>query len=92
MFSLPFEEYAPKQLRELLARSLDIDYFSFRLFDLWTERHYREDLLWQAHKWYRPFIVRNIPGFQAEWQEPPNIVEGFPETLWTYVEELALFA
>ncbi|OLN32335.1 glycosyltransferase [Desulfosporosinus metallidurans] len=76
-----FEESAPKRLRELLAHSLDIDYFSFRLFDLWTEKHYREDLLWQAHKWYRPFIVRNIPGFQAEWQETPQHCGRFPRNI-----------
>lgn len=73
-----FEEDGPKQLRELLGHASDIDYISFRLFDLWTENHYREDLYWQAHKWYRPFIVRNITGFQAEWQETPQHCGRFP--------------
>lgn len=73
-----FEEDGPKQLRELLNHSSDIDYLSFRLFDLWTETHYREDELWQAHKWYRPFIVRNISGFQAKWQETPQHCGRFP--------------
>lgn len=76
-----FEESAPKQLRELLAHSLDIDFFSFRLFDLWTENHYREDQLWQAHKWYRPFVVRNIPNFTAEWQETPQHCGRFPKNI-----------
>ena len=76
-----FEEDAPKQLRELLTHSLDADYFSFRLFDLWTETHYREDSLWQAHKWYRPFIVRNIPGFRGEWQETPQHCGRFPKNI-----------
>ncbi|HBV85550.1 MAG TPA: glycosyl transferase [Desulfosporosinus sp.] len=73
-----FEEDGPKQLRELLEYSSDIDYVSFRLFDLWTENYYREDSLWQAHKWYRPFIVRNIPDFQAKWQETPQHCGRFP--------------
>jgi Predicted glycosyltransferases len=76
-----FEEAAPKQLRKLLTNSLDTDYFSFRLYDLWSESHYREDLLWQAHKWYRPFIVRNIPDFQAEWQETPQHCGRFPKNI-----------
>lgn len=76
-----FEEDAPKQLRELLTHSLDTDYFSFRLYDLWTETHYREDSLWQAHKWYRPFIARNIPGFQGEWQETPQHCGRFPKNI-----------
>jgi len=76
-----YEEDGPKQLRELLNHSSDVDYLSFRLFDLWTETHYREDSLWQAHKWYRPFIVRNIPDFQAKWQETPQHCGRFPQNI-----------
>lgn len=76
-----FEQNAPKQLRELLAQSSNIDYYSFRLFDMWTETHYRDDLLWQAHKWYRPFIVRYIPKFRAEWQETPQHCGRFPKNV-----------
>jgi len=76
-----FEEDGPKQLRELLNHSSHVDYISFRLFDLWTENHYREDSLWQAHKWYRPFIVRNIPDFQAKWQETPQHCGRFPKNI-----------
>ena len=76
-----FEEEAPKQLRELLTHSLNIDYYSFRLFDMWTEAHYREDLLWQAHKYYRPFAVRYIPEFQTEWQETPQHCGRFPKNI-----------
>ncbi|EHQ87535.1 glycosyltransferase [Desulfosporosinus youngiae] len=76
-----FEDDGPKQLRELFTHASDIDYISFRLFDLWTERLYREDSYWQAHKWYRPFIVRNIPGFQAKWQETPQHCGRFPKNI-----------
>lgn len=76
-----FEDDAPKQLRDLLTRASDADYFSFRLYDLWTETHYREDSLWQAHKWYRPFILRNIPGFKAQWQETPQHCGRFPKNI-----------
>jgi len=76
-----FEEDGPQQLRDLLNHSLDVDHLSFRLFDLWTETHYREDQLWQAHKWYRPFIVRNIPDFQARWQETPQHCGRFPQNI-----------
>ncbi|MHB8076898.1 glycosyltransferase family protein [Desulfosporosinus fructosivorans] len=78
-----FEEEAPKQLRELLSLSSSskIDYLSFRLFDLWTETQYRDDQLWQAHKWYRPFIVRNIPGFQTQWHETPQHCGRFPQNI-----------
>ncbi len=76
-----FEEAAPKQLRELLTHSSTIDYYSFRLFDMWTETHFREDSLWQAHRWYRPFIVRNIPDFKAQWQETPQHCGRFPKNI-----------
>lgn len=76
-----FEEDAPYQLRELLTHSSNIDYFSFRLYDMWTETHYREDLLWQAHKWYRPLAVRNIPKFQDKWQETPQHCGRFPKNI-----------
>lgn len=76
-----FEEDGPTQLCQLLNHSSDVDCICFRLFDLWTEDHYREDPLWQAHKWFRPFIVRNIPGFRAEWQETPQHCGRFPENI-----------
>ncbi len=76
-----FEDDGPKQIRKLLNQSSDVDYISFRLFDLWTENHFRDDLLWQAHKLYRPFIVRNIPHFQAKWQETPQHCGRFPENI-----------
>lgn len=76
-----FEDNASKKLRELLSCSANFDYLSFRLFDLWTETQYRDDPLWQAHKWYRPFIVRNIPDFQAQWQETPQHCGRFPKNI-----------
>lgn len=76
-----FEEDAPKQIRDLLTHSSTIDYYSFRLFDMWTETHYREDQLWQAHKWYRPFAIRYIPEFQAKWQETPQHCGRFPKNI-----------
>ena len=76
-----FEENVSEKLQELLSHSSQVDYLSFRLFDMWTETQYRDDPLWQAHKWYRPFIVRNIPGFQAQWQETPQHCGRFPKNI-----------
>lgn len=76
-----FEENSSEKLRELLSNSSQVDYLSFRLFDLWSETQYRDDPLWQAHKWYRPFIVRNIPDFQAQWQETPQHCGRFPKNI-----------
>ena len=43
------------------------DVFYFKLYDLWDENHYREDGYWQAHKSYRPFLVRYRPDISHEW-------------------------
>ena len=45
------------------------DYYCFRLYDMWDESHYREDDYWQAHKIYRPFIIRYQPNFNYAWNE-----------------------
>lgn len=66
-----FEDAAINALRELATRP-DVDYYAFRLYDMWTETHYREDSYWCAHNWYRPFMVRYLPGFNYLWQETPQ--------------------
>lgn len=52
-----FEEDFRTGVRELMEdRSNSV--WLFRLYDFWDEEHYREDGLWQAHKIYRPFMLR----------------------------------
>ncbi|AEF93769.1 glycosyl transferase family protein [Desulfotomaculum nigrificans CO-1-SRB] len=65
-----FEVNAPRILK-ILAQNKDIYYYSFRLYDMWSETHYREDDYWCAHKRYRPFMVRYVPGFHYLWNETP---------------------
>ncbi|MDR1663887.1 MAG: glycosyltransferase family 2 protein [Clostridiales bacterium] len=43
--------------------------YSFRLYDFWDEAHYREDALWQAHQFYRPFLLRYAKGFPYEFKK-----------------------
>lgn len=72
-----FEERAPDALKELAQRT-DVYYYAFRLYDMWDEQFYREDTYWSAHKWYRPFMVRYIPGFAYTWKETPLHCGRFP--------------
>ncbi len=72
-----FEEKAPDILRSL-ARQPDVYHYSFRLYDMWDENHYREDLYWNAHKYYRPFMVRYVRGFDYVWKETPLHCGRFP--------------
>lgn len=76
-----FEDKAVKELPRLLAQTQGYDYFSFRLYDMWHVDYYREDEYWQAHKVYRPLIVRKIPGFKEQWRETPQHCGRFPSNI-----------
>ncbi|MEW6696900.1 MAG: glycosyltransferase [Bacillota bacterium] len=65
-----FEDNAAEVLK-MLAKQKDLYWYAFRLFDMWTETHYREDPYWCAHKTFRPFMVRYVPGFDCRWRETP---------------------
>lgn len=54
------------------------DYVAFRLYDFWTPTHYREDEHWQAHKTYRPFLVRYQANYHYQWQDAPLHSGRFP--------------
>jgi len=72
-----FEDRAPGVLRSLAKRQ-GIYYYAFRLYDMWDEGYYREDDFWNAHKYYRPFMVRYVPGFNYKWKETPQHCGRFP--------------
>lgn len=52
-----FEEAFRDGVKDLIGDRTNSVYL-FRLYDFWDEAHYREDHLWQAHKTYRPFMLR----------------------------------
>jgi glycosyltransferase involved in cell wall biosynthesis len=56
----------------------------FRLYDMWSETHYREDGYWCAHKKYRPFLVRFKKGGNYIWNEIPQHCGRFPVTVNDY--------
>lgn len=64
---------------QLLGETEDAIYF--RLFDMWSDTHYREDQYWQAHAYYRPFLVRYRPEWTYEWKETPQHCGRFPLTI-----------
>ncbi|RKO65542.1 glycosyltransferase [Desulfofundulus salinus] len=75
-----FEERAVKELRSL-AVNPEIEVYYFRLYDMWDEDHYREDEYWKAHHYYRPFMVRYVPGFPYQWRETPQHCGRFPHNI-----------
>jgi hypothetical protein len=64
-------------VQNLMNRS-DIDFYFFRLYDMWNETHYREDKYWNAHSIYRPFLMRYQPHFNYVWNETPQHCGRFP--------------
>ncbi|GAA3408500.1 glycosyltransferase [Paenibacillus hodogayensis] len=60
------------------------DAIYFRLYDMWSETHYREDVYWKAHQMYRPFLIRYKPGLAYEWKETPQHCGRFPLTIGTF--------
>jgi glycosyltransferase involved in cell wall biosynthesis len=61
-----------------LINNRDCDIYCFRLYDMWDETHYREDDHWNAHKSYRPFLLRYQPDFHYTWKETPQHCGRFP--------------
>ncbi|MFZ5595901.1 MAG: glycosyltransferase family 2 protein [Bacillota bacterium] len=75
-----FEDKAVREI-PLLASNPEVEAYYFRLYDMWSETHYREDRFWQAHLLYRPFMVRHIPGFTCLWRETPQHCGRFPANI-----------
>jgi len=64
-----------------LLRNPNADVYHFRLYDIWNETEYREDHYWQAHKHYRPFLLRYQPDYSYVWQETPQHCGRLPMNL-----------
>ncbi|MEF3312922.1 glycosyltransferase [Paenibacillus sp. GYB004] len=75
-----FEPGSKAAIEQIVAqRSYDAVYF--RLYDMWSETHYREDAYWRAHLMYRPFLVRYKADLPYAWKETPQHCGRFPLTI-----------
>jgi glycosyltransferase involved in cell wall biosynthesis len=45
----------------------EVDAVGFRLHDMWSDTHYRDDQLWQAHRYIWPMAVRYKERFIYHW-------------------------
>jgi glycosyltransferase involved in cell wall biosynthesis len=76
-----FEASMDRPQLEKLLNQTDYDVFYFRLYDMWSKTHYREDFYWQAHQFYRPFLVRYRSDVIYLWKETPQHCGRFPLTI-----------
>lgn len=74
------EDQFAGQVGELINQC-EQDAVYFRLYDMWSETHYREDAYWSAHHTYRPFLIRYKPHFPYLWRETPQHCGRFPSTI-----------
>lgn len=77
-----FEDGFADQIGGILEGVHDAIYF--RLYDMWSETHYRNDIYWKAHHIYRPFLIRYKAGISYKWNEVPQHCGRFPLTIGTF--------
>lgn len=53
-------------VKDILINNNDIDLFCFKLYDMWDNEHYRNDVYWNAHTRYMPFMLRYQPKFKYQ--------------------------
>lgn len=67
-----------------LINNRDYDFYCFRLYDMWSKTHYREDEHWNAHSIYRPFLMRYQSEFNYTWNEIPQHSGRFPINTFSF--------
>lgn len=75
-----FEPNAHAELKSIVDQNA-YDAVYFRLYDMWSETHYRDDIYWSAHRIYRPFLVRYRQEAAVQWRETPQHCGRFPQSI-----------
>ncbi|MEC0233636.1 methyltransferase domain-containing protein [Paenibacillus kribbensis] len=83
-----FESRFAQEVHSLLAGT-KADTICFRLYDMWSSTHYRDDDYWQAHRYYRPFLIRYKEGFSYKWKEQSLRCGRFPENVLDLPSEIS---
>lgn len=56
----------PDLVKQLINQDI-IDIWSFRIYDMWNQTHYRHDQYWTGHLRYRPMLMRVFRNFPYKW-------------------------
>lgn len=81
ILNLDADEVLEPQAEGIMADLLhqtDVDAYYFRLYDMWSDTHYRDDSYWLAHNVYRPFLVRYQPEWTYSWKDMAQHCGRFP--------------
>lgn len=85
-----FEDSFSSGVKELI-NSEDCSLYCFRLYDFWDEEHYREDALWQAHRTYRPFLLRYRSDFDYKFSHADQHCGRMPSNVFELRHELSSY-
>lgn len=75
-----FEDKFKDEVKNLM-NDFDTDAYLFRLYDFWSETHFRDDKLWCAHNTYRPFMIRYQKNFNYTFRETSQHCGRMPENV-----------
>lgn len=75
-----FENRFKYEVRNLM-HNIDVDAYTFRLYDFWNDTHYRDDKLWYAHSTYRPFMIRYQRGLTYIFKETAQHCGRMPQNI-----------
>lgn len=82
-----FEDKFKDRVGQMIADQ-NADAYLFRLYDFWDPTHYREDEYWQAHLYYRIFMVRYKPGMAYTFQQTAQHCGRFPLQVHNYAKSI----
>lgn len=83
-----FESSFADELPSMLQQK-EVDLYCFRLYDFWSETHYRDDEYWSSHKYYRPFLLRYQPDMIYFWKESAQHCGRFPVNVFDLPHHLS---
>lgn len=81
-----FEDSFKDGVKTLISQE-KFDMYLFRLYDFWDEEHYREDRLWCAHKYYRPFLIRYREHINHTFKKTDQHCGRLPLNIWKLPHE-----
>lgn len=82
-----FETNFKKNVHDMIANS-KADVYLFRLYDFWDSTHYRDDNYWQAHRYYRPFLIRYKPDMTYTFKQTPQHCGRLPLEISNYPNQV----
>lgn len=79
-----FEERFKDEIQDLI-KDPTVDAIGFRIFDLWDEKHYREDHFWNFHLAHHGLLIRYFPGLDDTWREKGQHCGRFPIAVSNFI-------